>query len=124
MYRESISWRRSRLDEGQERVERDGVLGLDGTEDAADVGVAQRRRSDLEDPAHGGPELVRVQGYAAREEPREVDARSGVARALEDRPRAVERRGRRALGVLAAPAARFWSIFRRRRRRVGEPRPI
>merc|ERR1719197_1239925 len=110
MYRESISWRRSRLDEGQERVERDGVLGLDGTEDAAYVGVAQRRRSDLEDAAHGGPELVRVQGYTAREEAREVDPRSGVARALEGR-------GRRALRVLAAPAARFWSVFRRRRRR-------
>ena len=124
MYRESISWRRSRLDEGQERVERDGVLGLDGTEDAAHVGVAQRRRSDLEDAAHGGPELVRVQNAITGKHPREVETRSGVARALEDRPRAVERRGRRALGVLAAPAARFWSVFRRRRRRVGEPRPI
>ena len=72
------------------RVERHGVLGLDGTEDAANVGVAQRRRSDLEDPAHGGRNSSASRVSTAREEPREVDPRSGVARALEDRPRAVE----------------------------------
>ena len=99
MYRESISWRRSRLDEGQERVERDGVLGRGGTEDAADVGVAQRGRRDLEDAAHGGPELVRVQGAVAGKHPREVATGRRVARALEDGPRAVERRVQGALRV-------------------------